>query len=148
MRTGIALLLVSMSLLPGPAGCRQGSSDGKGKAMMAQELSLTAADNGGTRSAVVGQEVAVPLEETPATGYLWTLGVMPPEAVTEVSSEWLAPGTAGGHAPAVGGAGVRRFHLRLQAPGEVRLQATLARPWESGAAPLARYDVTLQVKSK
>jgi predicted secreted protein len=75
-------------------------------------------------SAVEGREFALPaLEETGATGYVWTIVDLPPELQVVGSEREQVPG-------APGAAGRRRFRMRASKPGRFVVRLQLRRPWE------------------
>ena len=108
---------------------------------MPETLTLTDADQGASRSAVVGQDVMIRLAENPTTGYRWTLEADPATAVDVLDS----PYTPGGSAP--GAAGTREFHLRTKAPGSVRLHLKLLRSWQGGGSAVESREFVLQIAS-
>ena len=108
---------------------------------MPETIALTAADQGVTRDAVVGQNVLLQLAETPSTGYRWALQASPPEAIEILATRWVAPAGAG-----AGAAGRREFSLRTKAPGEIRLNLKLWREWQGDSSATHRYEFALRVR--
>lgn len=108
---------------------------------MSETVTLTMADQGVARDAVVEQNVLLQLEETPSTGYRWTLEASPPEAIEILAIRWVAP-TGGG----VGAAGKREFSLRTKAPGEIRLSLKLWREWQGESSATSRLEFILRVR--
>jgi inhibitor of cysteine peptidase len=108
---------------------------------MPETVSLTAADQGVTRDAVVGESVLLQLAETPSTGYRWALEASPPEAIEMLATRWVTPAGAG-----VGAAGRREFSLRIKAPGEIRLNLKLWREWLGDSSVAHRYEFVLRVR--
>ena len=76
--------------------------------------------------AAVG-EVEVPLEESPTTGYRWSLTEHPPEVVP-VDAAFVPAGP-----PTPGGRGTRVFRFRVQAAGTFTLRFERRRAWEAAA---------------
>lgn len=107
---------------------------------MPETITLTAADQGVARDAVVGQSVLLQLVETPSTGYRWALEVSHPETIEILATRWVAPAGSG-----VGAAGMREFHLRTKVPGEIRLSLKLWREWQGEASVTHRCEFILRV---
>lgn len=108
---------------------------------MPETITLTAADAGVSRDAVVGQNVVLQLNENPTTGYRWALDAKPPNAIENLASEYLA--TPGG---AIGGGGKRKFSFTTKAPGDIHLRLKLWREWQGEDSATQRYEFTLQVR--
>lgn len=108
---------------------------------MPETITLTAADAGVSRGAVVGQNVVLQLNENPTTGYRWALDATPPNAIENLASEYLA--TPGG---AIGGGGKRKFSFTTKAPGDIHLRLKLWREWQGEDSATQRYEFTLQVR--
>lgn len=84
--------------------------------------------------------VEVPLEESPTTGYRWTVVDLPPE-VELLGDEFRSPS-----GPRVaGGSGTRVFRLRIAEPGTFTVTMHLGREWEP--APLEILTVLLEIRS-
>ena len=80
-------------------------------------------------------EVEVPLEESPTTGYRWSLTEHPPEVVP-VGAAFVPSGPR-----MPGGRGTRVFHFQVQAAGTFTLRFERKRAWE--AAPIETREVQL-----
>jgi predicted secreted protein len=83
--------------------------------------------------------VEIPLEESPSSGYRWSLAAAP-AGVTVEDSRW-EPSEPGRMA---GGGGTRIFVVRAERPGVHVLRFELARGWERDA-PLQTCTVRLDV---
>ena len=124
---------------------------------MAAPVELTDAHSGGRVRVPAGAEVVLTLRENPTTGFRWQSEVSS-EALTETGSTF-ATGAAGAPMEAadprpggpvartgpVGAGGLRTFRFRADAPGVVRIRTRLVRPWQSEAAPIDTFEVTLDV---
>ncbi len=101
------------------------------------ELVLTQTQSGICVSAVPEDVIVIRLAEHPTTGYRWQVEnatglVLTGDDFTVSSS---TPGTGG----------ERAFRFAVQQSGTARIALSLRRPWEAGAAPAARFEVTVEV---
>lgn len=99
---------------------------------------LTSRQHGQTVTVAVGTPLVVQLDESPTTGYAWSL----------VTAQEALPLTADGFEPAapgsVGGGGLRCLHFNVRRPGDHRLELALMRPWEGAAAAIDRFAATVR----
>jgi predicted secreted protein len=92
-------------------------------------------------SVKAGDVVVVRLPELGAAGYEWRIATLDPPGLPVESAQESPPESAQGMAP--GAAGVKEFRLHPQAPGQVRVEFELARPWDP--APEERHGLTITV---
>jgi predicted secreted protein len=85
--------------------------------------------------AAAGDLLVVDLEETPSSGYLWSVTV--PTGVSLVSDEWMANNSA-----PLGGEGTHRFWLSLDRPGVSVVRLEKRRPWRAEAT--GRSEVAVE----
>ena len=79
------------------------------------------------------------LDESPTTGYSWTVVDLPGDVV-ELGNEFMA----GTGRPLAGGSGRRIFRFRVERPGIYVVRFALKRPWGSG--PLEEHVLRLIVR--
>ncbi len=91
-------------------------------------IELSQGDNGGTRTAAVGDEVEVALEETATSGYRWRVESFDPAILQAADDDFTPPepGTSGG-------TGQHRFRFSVVGPGTNLLRLTLIRAWDPGS---------------
>jgi Zn-dependent peptidase ImmA (M78 family)/predicted secreted protein len=77
--------------------------------------------------AVAGDLLVVEMEETPSSGYLWSIAV--PDGISLLTDDWRSA-----EVDEIGGAGVRRFFLRLDEPGASTIRIEKRRPWLGAVA--------------
>jgi predicted secreted protein len=99
------------------------------------EILVTEADHGREALAKVGDMLVVQLNETPTTGFRWTLGAIDGN-ILELTSDTFQPGARA----AVGGGGRRVFRFAVKGRGKALVALKLIRSWES-ARPKARLEV-------
>jgi len=88
-------------------------------------------------SVKAGDVVVVRLPELGAAGYEWRVAALDPPGLPVESAQESAQGVA------PGAAGVKEFRVRPPAPGRVRVEFELARPWDP--APEERHGLTITV---
>jgi inhibitor of cysteine peptidase len=104
-------------------------------------ITLTAADNGGTIEVPQGTEVLIRLEENPTTGYRWAVDQNDDAAPVPQASDFSS--TPGG---AAGAGGTRTFTFTAEQPGTVHLRFKLWREWEGDSSVIDRFGVDIQVR--
>jgi predicted secreted protein len=95
-------------------------------------IEISDADTPESHTLPGGDELRLRLAENPTTGFRWHVGLSGAGELNLVDDRYVA----GGAAPGGGGHRLLRFIARR--PGEVRVEAVLRRPWESGDAGLQR----------
>lgn len=104
------------------------------------EHQLSERNNGEVVDAHVGDSIELCLNEVASGGYRWMLE-SDGGAVLDASepSYEFAPGE-------VGGRSIARFRFTVSSGGRSALRLGYRRPWESDAAPLAIYQVTIAAR--
>ncbi len=103
------------------------------------DVSLTADDADGTRSARVGDTVVVSLPESPTSGYRWGVEELPP--VLAPAGDEFVPAPAS----ELGGGGTRVLRFGARSPGEGRIVLRRWRSWEGEDSVVERFDATLLI---
>ena len=103
-------------------------------------LKLSREDNGKLIKLRQGDVIIVSLQETPTTGYRWTVDNID-EKILELQNEGfrIAPGVG------IGGSGTRTFSFRAITVGSVNLRLKLRREWLGDASIIERYSLTIKV---
>jgi inhibitor of cysteine peptidase len=109
----------------------------------AQDVQLTAADNGKTVTAVVGKTIVISLEGNITTGYGWQIAEVKGKAVESLGKPSYATRP---HQPGMVGVG-GTFTLKFKAaePGTAALKLVYVRPWEKDKPPEKTFAVTIKV---
>jgi len=102
-------------------------------------IELNEADNGSTRTARVGDELVIDLDEIPSSGHRWA-PVSTPEVVEGPTEDDFAPVEGGG----IGAGGRRTLAFRVREPGEGRLTLVRRQEWDP-EHPSGRFEVTVRV---
>jgi inhibitor of cysteine peptidase len=100
---------------------------------------ITGSADGGMVELAVGEPVILELEETPTTGYRWSLELDPELEVKSANHAQHADS-------AIGGGGVRRFVVAARTPGERVVRARLWREWGGEGSIIKRFEVSLRVQ--
>jgi hypothetical protein len=79
-------------------------------------------------------DVSVSLKESPSSGLGWSV-TRQAAGITMLGNDFTPP-AGGGAGHAVGGSGVRRFHLQIHSVGTYVLAFQLSHPWIKGEAPV------------
>lgn len=139
-RLGLGMALASLGWLAGPslafADAAGNEAKTTGKAMT--EIILAREDRGASLEILVGSEIAVRLEESPTTGYVWvnkTAG----DVLTLLDSEF-APAAPG----LIGGSGLRTLKFTVAKPGSAILSLKRMREWEGETSALEDFSVTVR----
>lgn len=111
----------------------------------AQELKLTAADNGKTAATEVGKTVVISLEGNITTGYRWQTAELSGKAVEPIGKPSYVtrphqPGMVG-----VGGTFV--FKFKAARPGKAAVKLVYVRPWEKDKPPERTFAATIEVRA-
>lgn len=102
-------------------------------------IEVTAAEDGGSIEADVGDTILLRLSDNPTTGYRWELQPVAGECVSLGNSGYESSGDS------IGGGGVATWTLHAAAAGTVSIRAKRWRPWAGEASVLARLAVTVHV---
>lgn len=107
----------------------------------AQDVVITAAQDGKTVPGHVGDQIRVELAAQMGTGYSWQL--LPLESnVAASGAVELVPAPN----PMPGGPEMQVFHLRVLAAGTVVLHFEYRQPWNKTAPAARTFSVTLQAR--
>ena len=143
----IACLAVAIVAIAGCSGGSTTSTTGgsatSGGATTPKTIKVTAADNGSTQQAAVGDTLEVTLDANPTTGYEWAVdGELPPvlKADGEPSYTTTAPAGVAG----AGGASTIKYSVVKAGDGELKLKYW--RTFEATVPPVATFAVTVQAK--
>jgi inhibitor of cysteine peptidase len=103
-------------------------------------LKLTREDNGKLIEPRQGDVIIVSLQETPTTGYRWTVDNID-EKILELQKDGFRIAPEAG----IGGSGTRTFRFRAITVGSVNLKLNLRREWAGDASITERYRLTIKV---
>ena len=103
-------------------------------------LKLSREDNGKLIEPRWGDVIIVSLQETPTTGYRWTVDKID-ETILEIQNEGFRIAPKAG----IGGSGTRTFRFRAIAKGSVNLELKLWREWLGDASIIERYSLIIEV---
>lgn len=106
------------------------------------EKHLTMADAGSVIQVSPGDTVAVTLDQTASTGYLWS--VDEPHVKSNASILELRDDEVRGSA-LVGGKGSAEWIFEATEPGTTQLQFKLWREWEGDKSVIERFEATVKV---
>jgi inhibitor of cysteine peptidase len=101
------------------------------------EIELGSADAGQTRTAAEGDEIVVALDETPTSGYRWSVDSFDSAVLESVDDVYDAPEPG-----RVGGAGSHRFRFRVIGSGTSPIRLGLARAWDADSTS-ETYETTI-----
>ncbi|MCX6372417.1 MAG: protease inhibitor I42 family protein [Actinobacteria bacterium] len=99
----------------------------------------TAADDGATVEASVGEQFTVTLEENPTTGYSWDMIAGP--GLTQVGDKFVAPSPS--PSPLMGAGGTHLWVFRADEAGTLTLTGRYVRPWEEDGKSAADFSLTI-----
>ena len=105
-------------------------------------LSLGEAENGGTKSATVGQDIILTLPENLSTGYTWQpldpvdAAVLTQTGDTEIPPDEAVPGAPGQH----------EWTFTAAGPGTTKIVLASVPPGEEVSQKYESYSVTVEVK--
>lgn len=102
-------------------------------------MKLGRADAGTVRRLDVGDEVTIRLAENPSTGYRWTVTNSAPAVLAPLEDRIVSSSGK------PGAAAERELGYTATAPGIATLELVQRRAWESPAAALDRFAVTIEV---
>ena len=108
-------------------------------------MELTAADNGKTLKATVGEMIAISLEGNPTTGFSWQIGEVNGKAVQAAGEPQYAPQPNPAGMVGTGGTFVCRF--KAVGPGKATVTLHYRRPWEKNIPPAETFTATIEVQT-
>jgi inhibitor of cysteine peptidase len=88
------------------------------------EIGLDQTDAGRAQAAAPGDTVVVALDETPTSGYRWTVDAFEPAVLAAAGDEYIPSSSA------LGGGGVHRFRFEVVGASSSRIRLILRRPWD------------------
>ena len=103
-------------------------------------LKLVIEDNGKLIKLRQGDVIIVSLQETPTTGYRWTVDNID-ETILEIQNEGFRIAPKAG----IGGSGARTFSFRAITVGSVNLKLKLWREWLGDSSITEHYSLTIKV---
>lgn len=102
----------------------------------------TAADDGATVEASVGEQFTVNLEENPTTGYKWDMKAG--RGLTLVGDEFVGPSPS--PSPLMGAGGTHAWVFKVNEAGTLTLTGLYVRPWEADGKSAADFSLTIEAK--
>lgn len=111
----------------------------RGQAPPEGTLTLTAADNGTTANAHIGQSVLILLSGCPDGGYQWVLTNLTGDSVLTNGPSTFTPDQPG----LIGGCGTFYFPLVATQPGDTAVALAYLQPWVG--TPVQTFAVTIHV---
>jgi inhibitor of cysteine peptidase len=120
------------------------------------DIDLTAADDGRVRAAKPGDTLVVHLDESPTSGYRWSVERLDDRVLTPAGDDFAPAGGAapgGGDAgPAggvrLGGGGTRVLRFTVAGPGRGELVLRRWRSWEGDGSVVERFATTVDATSR
>jgi inhibitor of cysteine peptidase len=103
---------------------------------------VTAADQGKTVPAKVGDRLVVTLEGNPSTGYTWIAQDLPPFLAQQGDAVF----SKGSNSGAVGAPGTLALTFKATTTGSGDLVLDYKRPWETTATPAQTFSATVHVQ--
>ena len=104
-------------------------------------VGLDRSDAGRVRTARPGDTVVIHLDESPTSGYRWTVEEVDPAVLRPAGDYYAPPG------PGRGGRGRRELRFTVVGRGSSRLRLALRRPWAPAGPATRRYETTIDVVS-
>jgi predicted secreted protein len=101
---------------------------------------VTLSDKGRDFAIKSGQRLVVKLEETPGTGYRWTLGTNVPQILRFIGSKYIAPAGA-----QLGKPGISEWTFEASGSGDGRLYMRRSRPWDSSNTTSTDFEINVHV---
>jgi inhibitor of cysteine peptidase len=101
---------------------------------------LTESDTGRTLAVMVGDEIAIVLDENPTTGFRWTDGTTDAAKLSLVHSSFR-PRSAG-----LGAGGEREVTFEVTAAGRLEIHLKLCRPWETETPGQRQFDLVVDAR--
>ena len=139
----IAILVLVAALALALVGCASSrATSGSSTPYAAKTVSVTAADEGKSVSAAVGDNLDVALPGNPSTGYTWVAKTTP----SFLKQEGEPTFTQGGSSGTVGAPGTLSIKFKATAAGSGDLVLDYKRPWETTTTPAKTFTTTVTVK--
>jgi inhibitor of cysteine peptidase len=101
---------------------------------------VTLSDKGRDFAIKSGQRLVIKLEETPGTGYRWTLAAGAPQILRFIGSRYMAPAGA-----QLGKPGTREWIFEALGSGDGRLYLKRSRPWDSSSTSSTDFEINVHV---
>jgi len=101
---------------------------------------VTLGDKGRDLAIKSGDRLVIKLEETPATGYRWTLGADVPPILRFIGSRYMAPTGA-----QLGKPGLSEWTFEAESSGEGQLYLKRSRPWDGSRASSIDFEISIHV---
>jgi inhibitor of cysteine peptidase len=102
------------------------------------DLVFQAEHNGKVINVPVGHPFHIRLEESPTTGYKWSVASFDASCLKFNSDEYTPHMGAG-----IGGGGIHDFEFAATSACRATIRLIRKRPWESGAQPQATFEITV-----
>ncbi|MEI6448359.1 MAG: protease inhibitor I42 family protein [Actinomycetes bacterium] len=141
LRRGAVIVSVAMALASAAALAACGGSAGDPPAPSPPAV-YTAADDGATVAARVGERFTVTLDENPTTGYQWDMKAGP--GLTLVSDQFTGPSPS--PSPLEGAGGTHSWVYRADAAGTLTLTGLYVRPWEADGKSASDFSLTIAAR--
>jgi predicted secreted protein len=133
---GLAAVALAVLVAAGAVAACGGSAESAGPAV------YTAADDGRTVEAAVGDTIEVRLTQNPSTGYAWE--VTASDGLSTEADDFVAPSAS---PELVGAPGTRVLMYEVTAAGTQSIAAVYARSWEAGAGgDEQQFSLTIAVE--
>jgi inhibitor of cysteine peptidase len=143
LRRGAVVVGVAVTLTLAAALAACGGTAGSSPAPSSPLPAVyTAADNGATVEASVGERFTISLEENPTTGYEWDMKAGP--GLTLVSDAFVGPSSS--PSPLMGAGGTHSWVFRADEAGTLTLTGLYVRPWEAGGKSAADFSLTIEAR--
>lgn len=140
VRWGAVVVSVTMALASAAALVACGGTGGSSPAPSSPTPAVyTAADDGATVAASVGEQFTVSLEENPTTGYEWDMKAG--AGLTLVGDEFVGPSPS--PSPLMGAGGTHSWVFRVDKAGTLTLTGLYVRPWEADGKSAADFSLTI-----
>jgi len=141
LRVAAVGLSVTMTLAFAAAVSACGGTGGSSPGPSSPTLAVyTAADDGTTVEASVGEQFTVSLEENPTTGYEWDMKAGP--GLTLVGDEFMGPSPS--PSPLMGAGGTHAWVFKADKAGTLTLTGLYVRPWEADGKSAADFSLTIE----
>ena len=145
LRRGAVVVGVAMTLTLSAALAACGGTAGSSSPPPSPSPTVyTAADNGATVQASVGERFTVSLDENPTTGYQWDMKAGP--GLTQLGDEFAGPSPS--PSPLMGAGGTHSWVFRVDEAGTLTLTGIYVRSWEADGKSAADFSLTIVARQK